>query len=342
MKVVQGGIFKKKPAPAPAAPVSPVKAPGLSFLSSLKKDVSLKLMIHKSLAGLELPRDPSILHASDLMRPEGEFCPREHAFLMMGVAKKKSTFVGTALRITYQHGRDLENHIRNTWLRESVVGHWKCGVCKKLSEFGKAPKVKCTGCGWGHQWNYEEVRFTSPISGISCGIDALVNVGETHFRIAEVKTLAIDGFKKLTAPLAEHKFRTSLYMKLVEESPLPYATKVNIKEANLLYAAKSFGVKDDELKEAGVKDAAFSPFKEFVLQRDDAIVAVPVRKAITLKAWRDNPNVGMPCGVCVNGLTKRAQQCSAVSACWSGNFPNTLTWTEEDGKPRHAGKKVVI
>ena len=337
MKVVPLGIFKAKAPPEPKK--AAVKAP-LKLFQSLKKETSLKLMVHKALAGWEKPRDPSILHASDMMRPEGEFCPREHAFLMMGVAKKKDQFIGTALRITFAHGRDIENHLRNTWLREHIVGHWRCGVCSHMSDFGRAPKVKCPKCGWGHQWTYEEVRFTSQVSGISCGIDALVDVGESKFRIVEVKTMAIDMFKKLVAPLAEHKFRTSLYSTLVAESGLHFADRINTDEANILYAAKSFGVKDEDMKAAGIADSQFSPFKEFVVKRDSDIVATQVNKAIALKAWRDDPNVGLPCGVCVNGLTKRAQQCPAIARCWSGSYQASLTWME-DGKPRHPGKKIV-
>lgn len=352
MKIVTKGIFNKAQPAKPAStgglkvvPLGVFKAPeapksGLKILSGLKDDVSLKLMIHKALAGWEKARDPKVLHASDLMRPEGEFCPREHAFLMMGTAKKKDQFLGTAMKITYEHGRDIENHLRNTWLRQHIVGNWRCGVCGHLSDFGKAPKVKCPKCGWGHQWKYEEVRFESPTSGISCGIDALVEVGKPKFRITEVKTMAIDQFKKLEAPLPEHRFRTSLYMKLVEESTMPHSAKINTKEAHLLYVAKSFGVKDEDMKAAGIADAQFSPFKEFIIPRNDDIVTTQVNKAIALKAWRDTPEVGLPCGVCLNGLTKRAQKCAAVGACWSGSYTAVITWME-DGKPRHPGKKLV-
>lgn len=346
MKIVPKSIFKTKapPVKAEAAPI-PLPSPtlvknGMGILQSLKKDISIKLMVHKALAGYEPPRSPHVLHASDLMRPEGEFCPREKAFLMMGVAKKRDEFVGTAMQITYQHGRDLENHLRNTWLRDHAVGIWKCGVCKTKTGFGKAPKISCPKCGYSHQWNYEEVRFESPVSGISCGIDLLIDVGEPKLRIVEIKTMTLDMFKSLKQPLAEHKFRTSLYGVVIEESKLPYAHRINTKEPHIIYVAKSFGIKDEDMKAAGIADSAFSPMKEFVLERDDGIVATQVNKAIALKAWRDDPKVGLPCAICVNGLTKRAQKCAAVTACWSGAYPNMVTWLE-DGQPRHPGKKLV-
>lgn len=345
MKIIKKGIFHK----APKEMLSEMKAltdnepeeppiKKLGFVASHQKGKSsLKMMVHKAVARYEEPRSPHVLHASDLMKDGVEFCPREHALLRLGVSKKKKQFVGTALAITYQHGRDLEHHIRNQWLREHVVGYWRCGVCSNRSNFGKAPKTKCGKCGWGSQWTYEEVRFESSVSGISCGIDVLVNTGELKFRIGELKTLDKDAFKKLVAPLAEHRFRTSLYMKLVEESTLPFSPQINTSEAALLYTAKSFGVKDESMKQEGIPDSAFSPFKEFVIKRDDAIVESAVNKAIALKTWQDTPEMGLPCGVCANGMTKRAQQCSAASACWSGKYPQAITWME-GGTLRHPGK----
>lgn len=311
----------------------------LKIIKAMKKAVSIKMMIHEALAGWEPPRNHDTLHASDLMKAL-EFCPREFAFIQMGLAKKKGSFVGTALRITFDHGRDMEWRLRNEWLRHVISGWWKCGVCgTRHKSFGKAPQCNCPKCGYGHQWEYDEVNFVSPKSGISGAIDAIVDVKEPKLRILEIKSIAIDAFRKLEAPLAEHKFRTSLYMRLAGESHLPESERVNSQEANILYVAKSFGVKDESMKEAGISDSAFSPFKEFTIQRDDSLVETPVNKAKVYTFWKHTQE-GMPCGVCVNGLTKRAQSCSAVSACFSGHHTSTLTWLANQ-TPAHAGKIVI-
>lgn len=312
----------------------------LKILKALKKKHSIKLMIHSRMAGYEEPRSHNPLHASDLMK-DLEFCPREHAFLDMDLAKKKGSYIGTSLQITFQHGRDMENRLRNEWLRDVAVGYWKCGVCShKHSTFGNAPKIKCPTCGWGHQWNYDEVRFASPHSGIEGGLDLLVDVGEPKLRILEVKSMDKDMFKDLKAPLAEHRFRTSLYLRLAEESHLSISDRVNISEAHIIYVSKSFGFKDESMKEAGISDAPFSPFKEFVIPRDDTLVTTSVNKSVVLKAWRDKPEIGLPCQICHNGLTKRAQQCTANFPCWNGKHPAVITWIE-NGTSRHPGKVVV-
>lgn len=311
----------------------------LKILKSFKKEVSIKLLIHKNLAGWEPPRNHDTLHASDLMK-DLEFCPREFAFIQMGLAKKKGSFVGTALRITFDHGRDMEWRLRNEWLRDSMSGWWKCMVCgTRHTMFGKAPKCKCGKCGVGHMWEYDEVNFVSPHSGISGAIDGMVDVQEPKLRLLEIKSIDKDMFKKLEAPMAEHKFRTALYLRLAAESEMPQSERVNTGVAHILYVSKSYGFKDESMKGAGVSDSAFSPFKEFVVRRDDDLVATPVNKAKVYSAWKEQ-GIGMPCGVCVNGLTKRAQKCSAISHCFSGQHASTLTWLV-NGTPAHAGKTVI-
>lgn len=310
----------------------------LTILKAIKKDISVKNMIHQRLAGWEPARPHTTLHASDLMK-DLEFCPREHALLDLGCGKKKDSYVGTSLRITFDHGKDIEWRIRNDWLRDIAVGYWACVNCHtRYHTFGKAPMVPCN-CGV-KKWEYDEPRFYSEKTGVSGGVDVLLEVGESKLRLVEIKTMDKDDHKKLVAPLAEHKFRTALYLKLIAESSEQFADRINTKEANLLYMSKSYGFKDETLKAAGVHDSPFSPFKEFIIARDDTIATVPLNKATVLQAWRTDNTVGMPCGICPNGLNGRAQKCSTNAACWGGSHPNVITW-EEHGKPRHAGKKVL-
>lgn len=310
----------------------------IKVLASMKRPVSIKFMIHRRLAGWEKPRSHSTIHASDLMKAS-EFCPREMALLDMNLGKKKDSYVGTALRITFDHGKDTEHRVRNDWLRDVVVGYWTCNVCgNEHGVFGKVPKVKCK-CGH-HRWDYTEPRFTSKENGVSGGLDFLADVGEAKLRIVEIKTLDKDEHKKLVAPLAEHKFRTSLYMRLVEESDHDLAGRVNLARANILYISKSYGFKDLTLKENGIPDSPFSPFKEFEIARDDTSSDVPLAKARVLTAWRKDDSIGMPAGVCTNLMCSRAGQCPVASACFSSKYPAKVTWLEK-GVPRHEGKKVL-
>jgi hypothetical protein len=157
--------------------------------------------------------------------------------------------------------------------------------------------------------------------------------------VTELKTMAPDEFKNLVAPLAEHRQRTVFYLQAVAQSGLELAQRIDTSEASVLYVSKAFGCKDTTLKENGIKDAPFSPFKEFVIKRDDSLNATPLARARVLKVWRDTKE-GMPAGICSNGLTPRAQSCSTCGACYSGKHPGTLSWLEK-GKPRHPGKTVV-
>jgi hypothetical protein len=267
-----------------------------------------------------------------------EFCPREYALLDVTGKKKKDSFIGTSMRITFDHGRDLEYRVRNDWLRDVAVGNWECEVCLSVHpKFGKAPSTHCS-CGY-KRWVYKESNFISKVCGVSGSIDIFVDVGEKKLRLVELKSMDKDIHRTLLAPLAEHKFRTNLYLRLIEESGLAEAERINTDVAHILYVSKSFGFADDEAKNAGIPDAGFSPFKEFKIKRDDSLTDTPVNKAKTLLYFKESKK--MPAGVCHNGLCKRAQKCPVVTACFSGSYPASTTWTVE-GSPLHPNKEVVL
>lgn len=309
----------------------------MKLMQGLAKEVSVKNMIHKRLAGWEKARSHANIHASDLMK-ELEYCPRETVLLDMGVGKKKDNFVGTSLRITFDHGRDIESRVRNDWLRDVAVGMWKCGTCgNKHPTFGKVPKVGCS-CGYP-KWEYDEYRFEASKSGVSGGVDLFLDVGEPKLRLVEIKTMDKDEFKKLLAPLAEHKFRTSLYLRLAAESEDDISDRVNLNVANILYVTKSFGFKDESLKSDGISDAPFSPFKEFTVTRDDSLSETHLAKAEVATAFR-HTKTGMPAGICHSSLNNRAQKCSCALPCFSGKYPAVVTWLE-NGVKRHEDKGTL-
>jgi predicted RNA-binding Zn-ribbon protein involved in translation (DUF1610 family) len=313
----------------------------LAFLKVASPAMSVKKILHQSLAGNEDPRPHFPLRASDTTSTRHDFCPREHALLDMGQGKKKPSFVGTSNRLTYDHGKDTEKRIRNAYLRSKAVGQWRCGVCGYVTEtLTKVPVYKCPTCGWGHLWEYHEPRFESAYSGISGGIDLLLDMGKPKLVPVELKTMASDEFKTLVAPLGEHRYRSSLYLRLIDESPWGPSIKVDTSEMKLLYASKGFGIKDESLRKEGIRDMPFTPFKEYIIKRDDKLTDNIVARARALKLWRDNPKHGLPSGVCTNSMTKQAQGCSTCAACFSGKFPSFITWIE-NGAPRHPGKKVL-
>lgn len=310
------------------------------FQKLKKPSLSIKHEIHKRLAGWEEPRPHFPLRASDLFSDRQDFCPREHAFMDLGLAKKKGQFVGTAQRMTYDHGGYMERKLRDEYLRDIVVGQWKCSICNhRHPTFGKAPTVHCPSCTY-KRWVYFEPEFDHVPSGVQGHMDFFVDASEPKIKLVECKTMAPDDFKKLVAPLGSHKIRTALYLKLIAESKWEPAKRINTRSATIIYVMKAFGLKDESIKQAGIKDAAFSPFKEFTIERDDSLLTSRLAQATTLKKWRDDKSVGMPCGICSSGFEKRAQGCAAVGACWSGKYPSVVTWLENE-KPRHPGKKLI-
>ena len=317
----------------------------LSFVKGIEKaPVSVKHMIHRKLAGMEAPRPHRPLRASTLLKKGYEFCPREHALMDLGQSQIKAEFVGTSLRYTFDHGKDAEKRVRNVYLRQEAVGHWKCRVCKHVDPaFGHCPDPKpCPKCGYKFHWEYLEPEFDHAATEVQCHIDVLVKVPDrTKLHLLELKTMAGDEFKKLAAPLAEHKLRTNLYLQLIAQSDWEGTQRVDTSEASILYVSKAFGCKDEGLSIAKVKDAPFSPFKEFIIKRDDTLNEVTMARARVLKVWRDLPKPdGLPGGICQSTMDVRAKQCGACVACFSAKFPATLTWPES-GVAKHPGKTLV-
>ena len=153
----------------------------------------------------------------------------------------------------------------------------------------------------------------------------LVALGAAKLTPIELKTMAADQFKTLIAPLAEHKLRTNLYLRIIAESEHPWASMVSTERARILYISKSgYGCADDGLKAMGIKES-FSPFKEFEVLRDDSQTAEPAARAKVVKDFRDG-QVGMPRGICPSALTQRAKGCAFKSACFSGDHPGVYEW----------------
>ena len=97
-------VKSKLPGATPVAPKVTPAGPKLLIAQALKKNPSIKLMLHERVSKWEPPRDHSTVHASDLMK-ELEFCPREFALLDLTGGKPKDKFVSTAQALTFEIGR---------------------------------------------------------------------------------------------------------------------------------------------------------------------------------------------------------------------------------------------
>jgi hypothetical protein len=301
----------------------------MQFLKKLSEHTShsksLKFHLHKHLAGVREGRSHKNVHASDLMKSGRDFCPREYCLLDIAKDKKaKGEFLSTSLAMTFAIGIEIEDLVVD-WFAEmdKAIGNWKCLTCGAYAIFCKRPE-RCRTCK-SKVFKHEQLRFVSQVSGVSCGVDMVVNLGGLKHTLVEIKTIDKEEFKKLVAPLAEHKFRTSLYPRIVEESDHAFKDRIDTTEAFVFYVSKGgFGCKDVDVltwKTKGLlQDAEFSPFKEFLIKRNDALTDPRVELASKVLTYRQGGP--MPKGICPTQFCDRAHKCAVTAMCFSGKYPH--------------------
>jgi len=304
-----------------------------SFLKTIAdKKVSIVRMIHDNVGGFEKGRSLSRIHASDLTK-DIEYCPREKALYHLLDKPPAGQYIDTALRVTFDEGWDKQGRVNNDYLRQWIVGNWRCSSCKRTRIWGGFPKSSDCEIKAICNWKYEEPVFSHYVSKATGSLDALVAVRKNKLVYVEVKIMKADTFKTLKMPLAEHRIRTQLYLKIIAESEVVEAKQINTSYAIVLYFCRGYGFKNPDIEE-------ISPFKEFVVKRDDAAVQEFINKAHALTTYKRRPDLGLPYGVCDNMLCKRAKQCKVAKQCFSEEFPAAITW-EKDGSPVHDGAVFV-
>lgn len=282
----------------------------------------IKALLNACVGGYESARSKKQIHASDLTKDK-EYCPREHRLMELLEVKYQNQYISTALRVTFDDGVDKQRRINNDYLKDRMVGPWLCIRCGTEIpwEKGSVLEKETKGKGYCHAdmdcvWEYKEPFFKHP-SGAQGSVDALVDVGKDKLRLLEVKIMGNSMFPP-AAPLAEHKWRTALYLRIIAESDHPHKDEINTDEASVLYVLRGHGRKDE--------NGEISPFREFTVKRDDALVEQEIRKAQTLTYSRiQKPNV-IPCGVCVHSMGPRAIACKVSKQCFSGDYPGNVTW----------------
>jgi hypothetical protein len=278
---------------------------------------SLKFLLHKRLSGREPARSIRRIHASAVTK--SDFCGRFYALSDLVNHQQKDEWLTTSENVTFHLGRVLQDSVVN-WLADAgvAVGHWRCLSCKWTHIFCKRP-ICCEKCGV-KTFQPIEVTFKSKISGIGGSFDCLVNIGEPKLRLVEIKTLDKDMFKTLKEPQTEHRLRTKLYLRLAAEATdSPWVERVDTNAALVLYVSKGgYGVQDFDLAEMGLNDK-FSPFKEFIIERDDVATQVVSDKGRYVTDWRKGTGQ-LPPKICADPLAKEAKWCPLRSVCWSDAF----------------------
>ena len=280
---------------------------------------SPRYLLHKLLSDYQEPRPLKNVHGSEVTK-DGGICARMYGLADLTGTEKAAEWLTTSQAVTYELGHLLEARIIN-WFADMGIAYsnWQCQSCGNTFQFCKRP-IDCAHCG-NTGFTPENWRVKSDLTGISCGFDLMLLMkGKSKLHVIEIKTMDKDEFKDLKAPLAEHRIRTNLYMRCIQESADPYALNVGIGEATILYVTKGgFGVKDPQPAKWGLHDA-FSPFKEFTILRNDADTDELVQPARRLLAFRQG-KVGLAEPLCPTALTERAKACPLRKACFSGDWP---------------------
>lgn len=272
-------------------------------------------LLHGHLAGSRPGRSRKRVHASDLTRSP-EWCPREQALLDVLGGGPRDEWLGTCEVLSYDVSRAVQDLVTGYFADMGRAwGPWRCRHCRRVTHVGP-PVSHCPECDRG-LLAYREPRFRSAVSGISCGIDLLVDVGEPLLRAVEVKALKLDDYKAVVAPLAEHRDRTNLYLRILSESDSPHAERVDHDVASVLYVAKAgWGQHDRTLR----GDKPFRPFKEFEVRRRDEDTQLYTDRARAYAiTFREEGT--MPEGVCPTSFCERAKACRVSAPCFSGDHP---------------------
>lgn len=280
---------------------------------------TLRFQLHKALKSRRAGRDLSRLHASDMTKEPG-FCPRQRLIMQIIGMKPPDEWTSASQQMVYDLGNAVEEIIIKRAIGAGLaVGDWQCFYCKTSHSMRTCPD-RCTSCGKPDGMRYNQRRFYSQKSGISCGIDLLVRGLGPKYRIVEVKTMQKDDFRKLVMPLAEHRLRTNLYMRIVDEAGDKDASLIDTKTASVIYVDKGgFGIKDPEVETWKIGDKGFSPFKEFTVYRNDNDTDIMSKLgARYLEAKQTQTICG---GVCSHQSESRAMKCNVGERCWNGTFP---------------------
>lgn len=275
----------------------------------------LKIM-SQNIGGMQKARSHKTVHASDVTKTD--FCPKQFALLDIYDLKKKDEYINTALQATFDIGNSTAQVFTDKWAGDSIIGNWSCAACGKIVSFKEKPKDGCPTmkrC----DWKYEEVNFVSPEYEISGSIDAILDLLAPKLFITELKIIKAEDFNDIVAPLAEHRIRTSMYMKIIEESDSVYRTRLNVQEARVFYISRGYGKKN-------LTSGEIVPFKEFIVKRDDTAVMPYLNKAKEVKLFRHKGVI--PQGVCKTALDAKAKKCAACVQCFSGAHPVGSIYTE--------------
>lgn len=282
------------------------------------KSRGLKYHLHKQLSTIEAGRPLDRVHASDVTLPGG-ICARMYALHDVMHSEPPSRSMSASQAATFRLGHMVEEEIiRQLNAAGVALTNWLCASCGVIEEMTTEPP-QCDTCGCRH-FNPTNHRYVSLKTGISASVDVHADLGDGKLTLCETKSIDKDEFKKLEAPIAEHRLRTNLYLRTVAESNSPYKSKVHLTHGIVLYQSKGgFGCKDPTVAAWGFDDN-FSPWKEYVVKRNDLDTDPLLDEPMKVKRFREGDRV-VPTRVLCNALhDSRAARCPQRRVCFNPSY----------------------
>jgi len=284
---------------------------------------SLLSYIHNKISGYSKGRPLDVIHASDVTKPD--FCARRRALQCLEHDSPKDEFLTTCQAKVFDEGRMYEAQLREVWAGDLAVGDWLCGWCGGEHQLMRKP-TSCYHCHRPAPMIYREVRFTSRVTGVSCGVDTMLLLpGQQQLTMVEVKTIASHSTQKgtptfgaLIGALAEHHARSSWYLRLIAESGSPLAEYIDTTKALIFYISKGYGETTPELGALGILDKQ-TPFKEYWVDRDDELSRAYDEKALPLGTFMRTGVI--PERICQGPDDPKAKKCPKVSSCFTNVYP---------------------
>lgn len=277
--------------------------------SSTEKSLIQALI--KSMGRYYPERSHKTVHASDVTKEE--FCPRKIRLLDVLGLKTPDTFIPASLRATFDLGKMTADMLVEQWIVDRAFGKWVCKKCSHTLSFGRKPVGRQCAAGGNCDHGYHEIHFFSETHHISGSLDLIVDLGGQKLKVVELKIMKAEDFDKLVAPVAEHRLRTRLYLRLIEDSQNPIRLQLDTQSAKVLYVSRGFGKMNPEYGQ-------ILPFKEFDVQRDDPSIQKYLDNGSTVKIAREL-NAVPKNKVCPTAVCSLAKHCPVRSQCWSGVIP---------------------
>ncbi len=229
------------------------------------------LLTYKHLSRTEVRKYPPYLRCSTIH----SVCVREQ-ILGWRLDKQVRSHVDSSLQMTFDIGNAVHFYIQNSkqYFGDKQIGYFECMACGHVV-FGRKGRLQpCQNCkahqrAFFYKEHHMSIRKPFRLSGHQ---DLFLEVSLGDVRIADIKTLKTDLWKKLEEPYADHKIQVHGYM-IGAEYDTKFPIKVRSDRALLIYVPKEM-----------VKGL---PFKAFHVRRDDSIVSMIVDE---LELFRDAYN----------------------------------------------------